>query len=131
MPGGYAAQTHDVATGKRTYTPSNAISSWINFTYGKKWIAGVFGGYHKNLGFSDNILDTTANGALFGRWQNIDHIYRASTSLTYKIERWVFGAEVDYNVAAYGDVDYGKKGKIKNATETSNIRGVLSATFIF
>jgi hypothetical protein len=131
MPGGYAVQTHDVATGHRTYTPSNAVSSWVNFTYGKKWIAGVFGGYHKNLGFSDNILNTTANGALFGRWQNIDHIYRASTSLTYKIERWVFGAEVDYNVAAYGDVDYGKKGKIKNATETSNIRGVLSATFIF
>lgn len=131
IAGGYATTSIDATTGHRTYSPSNSVSSWLNFTYGKKWIAGVFGGYHKNLGFSDNILETTANGALFGRWQNIDHIYRASTSLTYKIERWVFGAEVDYNVAAYGDVDYGKKGKIKNATETSNIRGVLSATFIF
>lgn len=131
MPGGYAVKTHDITTGKRTYTPSNAISSWINFTYGKTWIVGVFGGYHKNLGYSDNILNTETNGALFGRWQNIDHIYRASTSLTYKIERWVFGAEVDYNVAAYGDVDYSNKGKIINAKETSNMRGVMSATFIF
>ncbi len=131
MPGGYAVKTHDASTGHRTYTPSNAVSSWVNFTYGKKWIAGIFGGYHKNLGFSENILNTTSNGAFFGRWQDIDHIYRASTSLTYKIERWVFGAEVDYNVAAYGEVDYDNKGKVKNATETSNIRGVMSATFIF
>lgn len=139
IAGGYATTSIDATTGHRTYSPSNSVSSWLNFTYGKKWIAGVFGGYHKNLGYHTPILAPTLddNGVtiktptLFGRWQNIDHIYRASTSLTYKIERWVFGAEVDYNVAAYGDVDYGKKGKIKNATETSNIRGVLSATFIF
>ena len=139
IAGGYATTSIDATTGHRTYSPSNSVSSWLNFTYGKKWIAGVFGGYHKNLGYHTPILAPTLddNGVtiktptLFGRWQNIDHIYRASTSLTYKIERWVFGAEVDYNVAAYGEVDYGKKGKIKNATETSNIRGVLSATFIF
>ena len=139
IAGGYATTSIVATTGHRTYSPSNSVSSWLNFTYGKKWIAGVFGGYHKNLGYHTPILAPTLddNGVtiktptLFGRWQNIDHIYRASTSLTYKIERWVFGAEVDYNVAAYGEVDYGKKGKIKNATETSNIRGVLSATFIF
>lgn len=139
IAGGYATTSIDATTGHRTYSPSNSVSSWLNFTYGKKWIAGVFGGYHKNLGYHTPILAPTLDDdgvtiktpTLFGRWQNIDHIYRASTSLTYKIERWVFGAEVDYNVAAYGKVDYGKKGKIKNATETSNIRGVLSATFIF
>lgn len=139
IAGGYATTSIDATTGHRTYSPSNSVSSWLNFTYGKKWIAGVFGGYHKNLGYHTPILAPTLDDdgvtikipTLFGRWQNIDHIYRASTSLTYKIERWVFGAEVDYNVAAYGEVDYGKKGKIKNATETSNIRGVLSATFIF
>ena len=139
ISGGYATTSIDATTGHRTYSPSNSVSSWLNFTYGKKWIAGVFGGYHKNLGYHTPILAPTLDDdgvtiktpTLFGRWQNIDHIYRASTSLTYKIERWVFGAEVDYNVAAYGEVDYGKKGKIKNATETSNIRGVLSATFIF
>lgn len=139
IAGGYATTSIDATTGHRTYSPSNSVSSWLNFTYGKKWIAGVFGGYHKNLGYHTPILAPTLddNGVtiktptLFGRWQNIDHIYRASTSLTYKIERWVFGAEVDYNVAAYGEVDYSKKGKIKNAIETSNIRGVLSATFIF
>lgn len=139
IAGGYATTSIDTTTGHRTYSPSNSVSSWLNFTYGKKWIAGVFGGYHKNLGYHTPILAPTLDDdgvtiktpTLFGRWQNIDHIYRASTSLTYKIERWVFGAEVDYNVAAYGEVDYGKKGKIKNATETSNIRGVLSATFIF
>lgn len=139
IAGGYATTSIDATTGHRTYSPSNSVSSWVNFTYGKKWIAGVFGGYHKNLGYHTPILAPTLDDdgvtiktpTFFGRWQNIDHIYRASTSLTYKIERWVFGAEVDYNVAAYGEVDYGKKGKIKNATETSNIRGVLSATFIF
>lgn len=137
IQGGYAVKTHDELTGKRTYTPSNGVSSWVNFTYGKKWIVGIFGGYHKNLGFSDNILPIhteatpTNNGAYFGRWQDVDYIYRASTSLTYKIERWVFATEIDYNIAAYGAIDYADNGKVKNPTETANIRGVFSTTFIF
>ncbi|HOU27815.1 MAG TPA: hypothetical protein PLD76_07160, partial [Paludibacteraceae bacterium] len=50
IAGGYATTSIDATTGHRTYSPSNSVSSWVNFTYGKKWIAGVFGGYHKNLG---------------------------------------------------------------------------------
>ncbi|MBP6284606.1 MAG: hypothetical protein KA373_04225, partial [Paludibacteraceae bacterium] len=107
IAGGYATTSIDATTGHRTYSPSNSVSSWVNLTYGKKWIAGVFGGYHKNLGYHTSILASTpTDTTLFGRWQDVDYIYRASTSLTYKIERWVFATEIDYNIAAYGAIDY-------------------------
>ena len=43
IAGGYATTSIDATTGHRTYSPSNSVSSWVNLTYGKKWIAGVFG----------------------------------------------------------------------------------------
>lgn len=126
--GGYAVKTQDAATGKRTYTPSASTSYWLNVTYGKKWMAGLFGGYVKNLGFSDAPL---AGGEFFGRWQNTDYIYRIAPSLKYSYRQWTFHAEVDYNVAAYGTIDYANKGKVKDAKEVSGVRGIFATTFYF
>lgn len=127
--GGYAVASLDSVTGHRKFTPSNSISSWMNITYGENIIIGLFGGYQKNLGFNQNILSGT--GTFLGRWQNIDHIYRIAPSVKYVTGRLIFGAEMDYNVAAYGTVDYLDKGKVKNAHEISGIRGLLTASFHF
>lgn len=129
MQGGYAVTSIDTATGSRTFTPSNSLISWIDFTYGDKVIIGLFGGYQKNLGFNENILNRT--GTFLGRWQNIDHIYRISPSIKYQSGRVVLGAELDYNVAAYGTVDYLDKGRVKNSSEVCGLRGLLSASFLF
>jgi hypothetical protein len=129
MQGGYAVTSIDTATGSRNYTPSNSLVSWINFTYGEKVIVGLFGGYQKNLGFNENILNGT--GTFLGRWQNIDHIYRISPSIKYLSGRIVLGAELDYNVAAYGTVDYLLKGLVINSREVNGFRGLLSASFLF
>lgn len=132
--GGYAVKSFNATTGAKTYTPSNALSYWANITYGNKLVAGVFGGYQKNLGFSDNILTSAqaGNQAVFlGNWQNIDHIYRVGPSLKYSIGRLVFAAEVEYNVAAYGTIDYTNKGKVKDTKETSGVRGTFATTFLF
>lgn len=126
--GGYAVKSEDSRTGKRTYTPSQSISSWVNLIYGKQWQVGLFGGHQKNLGFKDNIVD---NGAFFGRWQNVDHIYRIAPSLKYSYKQWTFHAELDYDIAAYGTVDYADKGKVKNADEISGVRGIFATTFFF
>lgn len=126
--GGYAVKFQNDQTGTRTYTPSNSLSYWINLTYGKTWAPGIFIGYQKNLGFSDNLL---AGGDFFGRWQNVDHIYRIAPSLKYSYKQWVFHAEIDYNVAAYGNVDYADKGKVKDAKEVSGVRGILATSFFF
>ncbi|MDR2963027.1 MAG: hypothetical protein LBU90_05290 [Bacteroidales bacterium] len=127
--GGYAVTEIDPATGAKEYSASTTSSYWIHATYGKTWVVGLFGGYQKNLGFSNNILAGGSN--FFGRWQNIDHLYRISPSLKYVYKQWAFQAEVDYNVAAYGTVDYADKGKVKDAKETSGVRGILATTFYF
>ena len=132
--GGYAVKSYDSATGAKTYTPSNSVSYWVNLSYGTKLVFGLFGGYQKNLGFNDNILAASAagNAATFlGRWQNVDHIYRIAPSLKYSIGRLVFSAEADYNVAAYGRVDYSDKGKVKESKEISGVRGIFATTFLF
>ena len=126
--GGYAVKSQNDKTGARTYTPSNSASYWLNITYGKTWQAGLFAGYQQNLGFSDNPL---AGGAFFGRWQDVDHIYRIAPSLKYSYKQWAFHAELDYNVAAYGTVNYADKGKVKDAKEISGVRGIFATTFFF
>lgn len=126
--GGYAVKSQNDETGARTYTPSNSVSYWLNATYGKIWQVGLFAGYQQNLGFSDNPL---ADGAFFGRWQDVDHIYRIAPSLKYSYKQWAFHAEVDYDVAAYGTVNYADKGKVRNAHEISGVRGIFATTFFF
>ena len=126
--GGYAVKTQDAATGAQTYTSSQTATYWLNFTYGKKWQAGLFTGYLQNLGFKDNPL---VGGAFYGRWQNIGHVYRIAPSLKYSFNQWTIHAEIDYNVAAYGTVDYADKGKVKDSKEASGVRGILATTFFF
>jgi len=94
-------------------------------------MAGIFGGYQKNLGFNDNILSAANGGAFLGRWQNVDHIYRVGPSLKYSIGRLVLAAEVEYNVAGYGTVDYNNRGKVINSSDVSGVRGTLATTFLF
>ena len=130
--GGYAVASYNALTGARTYTVSNSVSTWLNATYGTRWMVGLFGGYQKNLGFSDDLASVTGGPTLFmGRWQNIDHVYRVAPSLTYAVGRWKFQTEVDYNIAGYGTVDPLDKGKVKNAKDISGSRLILASTFQF
>ncbi|MCD7973755.1 MAG: hypothetical protein LUG18_14045 [Candidatus Azobacteroides sp.] len=129
--GGYAAKSYNAETGARTYTPSNSISGWLNFSYGNQWVGGMFMGYQKNLGFNDNILNPEEGGIFFGRWQDIDHIYRIAPSLKYSFGQWLFHAELDFNVASYGRIDYMDKGRVKEGKEIFGVRGLLATTFFF
>lgn len=128
LQGGYAVKTLNEETGARTYTPSNSATAWVNLNYGKKWVIGIFGGIQKNLGFCSNPLE---GGDFFGRWQNVDHIYRIAPSLSYNIRQWSFQAELDYNIAGYGKVDYSDKGKVKDVEDIAGIRGIFATTFYF
>ena len=119
------------STGSKTYSASKSLSSWVNITYGEKLVVGLFGGYQKNLGFNDDILNSTAGGAFLGRWQNVDHIYRIAPSLKYTVGRVVLSTELDYNVAAYGTIDYANNGKVKDSKGISGVRGIFATTFLF
>ena len=128
LPGGYAVKSIDELTGKRTYSTSRITSYWLNVSYGKTWSPSLFFGYTKNLGFADNILQ---GGNFFGRWQNVDNIFRLSPSLKFSHKQWAIQAEIDYDLVAYGTVDHADHGKVKNTHNVSGIRGLLATTFFF
>ena len=53
--GGFGIESIDERTGEQKYTPIRVSSSWFNLVYGKKWKPGIFVGYAKNLGTSDEL----------------------------------------------------------------------------
>ncbi|MCD8164921.1 MAG: hypothetical protein LUE93_01580 [Bacteroides sp.] len=131
VPGGYAVRSVD-ATGKKSYTASNSLSCWLNLTYGKTWMVGLFAGWQHNLGYTDNIDVASGGGEFFGKFgSDIDRIYRLSPSLTYRTGQWMFQAEVDYNVADYGIPDYSDKGKVKDTKAVAGVRGLFVTTSFF
>lgn len=126
LPGGYAVATVDDATGAETYTPLNHIYNWINFTYGQTWKVGMFAGYLKNLGTSDEPV-----GPFYGMATDIDRIYKISPQLIYTFKNFMFGWELSWTTAAYGDIDYNDFGKIKNAGNVTNFRNMVSVAYNF
>lgn len=126
LTGGYAVSKIDTLTGHECYTPSNNILSYINIEYGNKILVGVFGGYNKNLGYDKNIVQ---GQNIYARGADIDHIYRASSYVRYKIKKLEFWFETEYTAAAYGDIDYNNFGKVINSKETGNLRLQFSCIF--
>ena len=115
-------------TGAKTYAPSESFTAWGNIVYGSKFQLGVFGGYQKNLGFTENIL---ADAGFFGRWQDVAHIYRIAPSIKYSHKQWTFQVEADYDIVGYGKVDYANKGKVEDPENVSGVRGIFASTFFF
>ena len=128
MLGGYAVKSQDAKTGKREYTPFRNSSNWINIVYGKKWKPGIFIGYIKNLGTSDD-MEMGDNKAIYGTGTNIDKLLSGTFELTYNVPHWKIGAEYNYTSAWYGKTQ--KDGKVTDTHAVGNNRLVLSATYSF
>ncbi|MBR4994459.1 MAG: hypothetical protein IKY82_00185 [Alistipes sp.] len=102
MISGFGATAYDEQTGSYEYAPLRSITSWLNATYGKRVIVGLFGGFSQNLGAKKDFISTNdfwAKGA-----KNTDYLYRVSPSLTYTIKSLALALEADYTVVGYGDV---------------------------
>lgn len=54
--GGFGIKHIDNKTKEQEYTPIRFSSSWLNVVYGQKWKPGIFVGYAKNLGTSDELV---------------------------------------------------------------------------
>lgn len=127
MLGGYAVKSQNVVTGEREYTPFRNTANWINILYGKKWKPGIFIGYIKNLGTSDDMnLD---NKVVYGTGINIDRLLSGTFELTYNVPHWKIGAEYNYTSAWYGINR--KDGKVENTHSVGNNRLVLTAIYSF
>ena len=126
MLGGYAVTSVDPRTGEQEYTPYRHSMTWLNIVYGKKWKPGIFVGYAKNLGTSDELVSEK----LYGTGTNLDKLVTAGAELTYNVPHWKFGVEYTLSSAWYGKLDK-SDGKIIDTHSVSNNRIVAVAMFMF
>jgi len=124
LMGGYAVKSIDTLTETETYTPTKNISSWINFLYGKKFQAGVFCGFTKNLGTVDENI-----GTYYSQGYDIDFVYRLAPVISFISEKVQLSTEFEYTVASYGNPDsFG----IPQSTEPfSNLRILFTGFYFF
>src|SRR5690606_11316773 len=111
-----------------TYTPLNHSYNWINLTYGNAWKAGLFAGYLKNLGTSENPV-----GSFYGMpySSEISLMYKISPQLIYTFRNFMFGVEMSWTTAAYGSTDYTNKAKVKDTENVTNFRKMISIAYKF
>lgn len=129
--GGFGIKSVDDRTGEQEYTPIRFSTSWLNVVYGKKWKPGIFVGYAKNLGTSDELYTPNQkNVTLYGTGTNLDRVVMAGAELTYNVPHWKFGLEYTLSSAAYGTPDW-TDGKIMDTHNVRNNRIVAVAMFMF
>ncbi|MFH0864587.1 MAG: hypothetical protein V1904_00220 [Bacteroidota bacterium] len=126
MIGGFAVEKIDTISQRMTYTSLDQFSVWsdISTNFEKKFNAGLFLGYVKNLGSLHNVW-----GAPYGRGTSIAHVYRISPRLMWSFNNLSFASEFEYTVAAYGTPDY--LYDVLNASELSNFRVELALQYNF
>lgn len=124
--GGFGIKFIDERTGEQKYTPIRFSSSWLNVVYGQKWKPGIFVGYAKNLGTSDEL----ASEQLYGTGTNLAQLVTAGAELTYNVPHWKFGLEYTLSSAWYGSLNK-TNGKIIDTHAVCNNRIVAVAMFMF
>jgi len=126
MLGGYAvSETTNLIRQYRNYTNINTGSTWLDITTnGSKVAAGLFTGFSKNLGASDEI-----SGNFYGRGSNIDHLFRISPRIIFTSGKLSFGAEIESTTAAYGEMQ--TSGKVTDINNVTNVRILLSSVYRF
>lgn len=130
LPSGYFVTSVDPLTGAQTYTSMNHIYNWLNFSYGKALKFGMYLGYLKNLGTTENPV---ANSPFYGMSSasEIDMISKISPQLIYTYKNFMVGIELSFTTVAYGTPDFTDKAKVKNADNVTNFRNMISVAYNF
>lgn len=116
--GGYGVSSINPENGEQEYTPFRHSTTWINFTYGKKWKPALFVGYTKNMGTGKSLVEPTK---VYGMGLNIDQLLSANVNLSYNLPHWQIGLEYCPSTAWYGSNDPGT-GKVKDTHSVTNHR---------
>lgn len=123
MLGGYAVKSSNPVTKIEDYTPIKVYAFWSDISYGSDLKLGVFLGYTKNLGTTEE-----NTGKYYARGANIESVYRIAPRIEYQENKIKLSFETEYTNAAYGLPD--SFGKFNNATGVNNIR-IQSSIFYF
>ena len=127
MVSGYGATSYDPVTGSYDYAPIRSLSSWLNATYGSRWIAGIMLGYSKGLGAKVDFISTDdfwMRGA-----KNTDYLYRISPSISYVAKNLALALELDYTAVGYGDVAI--NGRTDALRTVDNLRVCMMVKYSF
>lgn len=121
--GGYGVTYVDPRTGGQEYAPLRVSHTWVNMMYGKTFRGGVFAGYLKNLGATEEV------SSLIGTGTDLDQLTTLGGEFTYNRPNWKFGVEYTWAGAWYGDNN--AKGKVIDTHLVKNNRVVFTAIFQF
>jgi len=126
MLGGYGIKSIDPTTGKQEYTNFTHSSSWLNISYGKKYMGNFFAGYTKNLGSKDALVEKTP---VYGEGLSLNDLYRFCGTFSYNISKFSAGLEYELTTADYGNADSFNRNKGKydstHAVTNHRILGVI------
>lgn len=110
---GYA-KVGENADGSWEYASMRNSSSWLSFSYGKKWQGVLFLGYVKNFGLAEPAGDgkIQKNDVYFcsNGFSNIDQMYRINPQIIYNIGKLNVGLEYQWTDVYYGEY-YQENGK--------------------
>lgn len=146
LNGGYGVSAIN-EDGSWAYTPTRNLSSWLSLVYGKKLQVTLFGGYVRNFGTIEPLLEYEDNPGYAkssdlyfsgNSFSNMNRLWRATPGIVYNIGKLAFGLECeltgaqfgDYNVYKYTDTD-GKEQKVncipaENGLCTDNLHWVTN-----
>jgi len=132
MLGGFTGKT--ITGGVETYDPIKTTAFWIDLASNGKTVApGVFFGYTKNNGSSDdNTVATYVNymRGVFGT-RVIDDVWRASARVDFKKNKFRLTPELEYTAATWGDLIKSNATSSTNKTDVGNFRAMVSCAYSF
>jgi hypothetical protein len=130
IPGGIGvSRIINATTGEQEYTNFKHSASWINIIYGKKYQAGIYAGYIKNLGSKKELIPDTP---VYGDGMNMNELYRLCGTFSYNIPNFTIGLEYEFTTAVYGDGDRNLSNGLFNDTHKvggHHILGIISYYF--
>lgn len=97
--------------GSWEYASLRNSSSWLSFSYGKKWQGVFLLGYVKNLGLAEAASGPLAKSDVYfcgNGFSNINQMYRINPQLIYNIGKMNIGIEYQWTAVQYGDYIEGK-----------------------
>ena len=107
---GYA-KVGENADGSWEYASLRNSSSWISFSYGKKWQGVLFLGYLKNLGLAEEASAPLAKADVYfcgNGFSNLNQMYRINPQVIYNIGKMNIGLEYQWTAVQYGKYTDGK-----------------------
>jgi hypothetical protein len=129
--GGFAIKTiSDPIRDYREYTSINTFSCWTDIeTNSKTWQFGLFAGYSRNLGASEELDDVTRI-ATYTRGSNIGYLYRVSPRIIVNSGKTRFALELEHTAAAYGST-VNNKAIPQDLKTIANNRILVAAYYFF